>query len=108
MTDAALIVTSTRNTAASSRICHIARRRVASSVTSVGPKEIRQSPRGIVPGNAPNVCRDKWFLRLSDSSAQAARSRSGGRLAGQILFEPVDVIVAVDDGGFPNQGPEQR
>jgi hypothetical protein len=28
-------------------------------------------------------------------------------LAGQILFEPVDVVIAVDDGGFPHQGAEQ-
>ena len=29
-------------------------------------------------------------------------------LAGQILLEPVDVVVAVDDGGFAHQRAEQR
>ena len=28
-------------------------------------------------------------------------------LAGQILFEPLDVLVAVDDGGFADQRTEQ-
>jgi hypothetical protein len=32
----------------------------------------------------------------------------GGRLAGQILLEPVNMVVAVDDIGLPHQRPEQR
>ena len=30
------------------------------------------------------------------------------RLAGEVLLEPVDVVVAVDDVGLPDQRPEQR
>jgi hypothetical protein len=43
----------------------------------------------------------------SSGSLEAYRADSTRLLAGQILFEPLDVLVAVDDGGLADQRTEQ-
>src|SRR5260370_35529621 len=52
-----------------------------------------------------NACSGNWFQgeRICLGSGRSIRL-----LAGQILFEPVDMVVAIDNVGFPDQRPEQR
>src|SRR3984893_1755441 len=100
---------STTRPAASRMICPIARRRVASGVTSISgheSTEFAHPPHGngfSQPTKTPVRAVGSRVLRLFSRS----NSRSAGRLAGQILFEPVDMIVAVDNGGVPGPGPAQ-
>src|SRR6266478_6593229 len=96
----------TKRPAASSRIWPIARRRVASSVTSVSRPEIQ-----LPPGGERFPAAKRRFGRMVPCGGHCFGSRkkdSRRGVTGQILFEPVDMIVAVDDAGLADQSPEQR
>src|SRR5258707_1319910 len=99
-TDPALITVSTTRPAAISRIWPIASRCAASGVTAVMDKRMH-IPRWELPNFAK-----RWLGGLVPL-VPIGRS-ADGRLAGQILLEPVDMVVAVDDPGLPHQRPEQR
>src|SRR6516225_12220658 len=106
------MATSTKNPADSSRTCPIARQRLASGVAANWPREkIRQTPRRleseITPARAKGARVPQGGVpRCHDADWQTAGS--AGLLAGQILLEPVDVVVAVDDRGLAHQRTEQR
>src|SRR6266478_8697915 len=100
MTEVALIATSTRKPAASNRICPIARRRVASGVTAISRHvagKFKRFPRG---RKAPSQEKPTSAKLVPADAAFLGSGRSTGRLAGQILFQPVDMIVAVDNVGL--------
>src|SRR4051794_18308178 len=98
---------STTRPAASSRTCPMARRRAASGVTTNSRAEVRNSapPGGTSASGAKRAGR-----RLVPKVGRNFRreGRLARRLARQILFEPMDMVVAIDDGWFPDQRPEQR
>jgi len=52
----------------------------------------------------PNAGRPEWFPPRRILSGGLAISR----LAGEVLLQPVDVVIAVDDAGLPHQRAEQR
>ena len=87
----------------------MARRRAASAVTTISRHkitEIKQSPRvGTASPPDPNARLGRWF-QPDLALFWGLRLRFG--LAGQILFEPMDVVIALDNVGFPDQGPKQR
>src|SRR6478752_5129315 len=97
------MIVSTTRPAPSNRICPIARRRLTSGVTSISrhaAMEFRRFQR--VPPAQQNACSDNWFRRTMAFLDEAGRTAG---LAGQVLFEPVDMIVAIDDVGLPDQCP---
>jgi hypothetical protein len=59
-------------------------------------------PRAKKAPGKENARLPNWF----PGTLEAYRAGSTRLLAGQILFEPVDVVVAVDDGGFADQRTE--
>src|ERR1700730_3660918 len=96
--------------AASSRIWPSARRRVASNVTAISRMQRRNSsgpPDGKAFPTHQNACFGNWFPGRR-KVLRAPKRRSAGGLARKILFEPVDVVVAIDNGGVAHQRPEQR
>src|SRR5712664_4446579 len=103
------MMVSTTRPAASSRICPIARRRLASGVTTISRHEATEIHAVPEPGKASpaerNTCFGNWFqpaMPFQDERLAAAG------LAGQVLLEPMDMVVAIDNAGLPDQCPEQR
>src|SRR5580693_9683182 len=111
MTDVALTATNTKNPAASSRIWLIERRRTSSGVTIISRisrhkrTEFKSSPDRTGFPSDQNASADNWFR---DVRAISGGARHSCGLAGQILLEPMDVVIAVDDVGLADQGPKQR
>jgi len=56
-------------------------------------------PRPEKAYGSQNASRRNWFR----GGLQTGKDRFNGLLAGKILLEPVDVVVAVDNGGFADQ-----
>src|SRR6202035_5648861 len=104
MTDVALIATNTKNPAASSRIWPIERRRTSSGVTTISHHkrtEFKSSPgQERFPKRPERQCGQ--LVPGARLILEGAR-RSAGGLTGQILLEPMDVVVAVDNVGFADQ-----
>src|ERR1700730_12206068 len=104
-----MTVSTTRH-AASSRIWPSARRRVASNVTAISRMQRRNSsgpPDGKSSPTHQNACFGNWFPgRLN--VLRAPKRRSAGGLARKILFEPVDVVVAIDNGGVGPPAPDKQ
>src|SRR5262245_9766099 len=100
-TEATLIATRTRNPAVSSRIWLIAPRREASGMTK-GIDKRDCAPDQKVP--APTT---RGF-RIGSNVRELFKVSADRRLTGQILFKPVDVVVAFDDLGLADQRAEQR
>ena len=90
------MATNTKNPADNSRICQIARRLRASDVTMISPdqaNELQAPSQALAITNAVGTGK---FPRVTELF------RGFTRLAGEILLEPVDMIVAVDDVGLPD------
>src|SRR5580704_8780807 len=95
-TEAALIATSTRNPADSSRTWPIARRERASGAA----KNIDCEGILFPSWNRPSEVKTPAGARGSKCIGTfSGRGRSAALPAGKILLEPVDVVVAVDDRG---------
>src|SRR5581483_3013901 len=101
-TEPALIAVSTMRPAANSRICQNARRRCPSAVTTISLDRSWNSkcPLGTAPPS-----KTRWG---PTGSLWQRLFRRWFRLAGEILFQPMDVVVAVDDVVLADQIAEQR
>src|SRR5664279_1927300 len=100
MTDVALMATNTKNPAASSRIWPSERRRTSSGVTTISRHkrtEFKSSPgQERFPRRPERQCGQ---LVPGRPTFLGGARRSAGDLAGQILLEPMDVVIAVDNVG---------